>query len=153
MQYLIQTIDAIIKYGQYEKLSIENPIGDLRRYLVKIYALFFDVETDFENIEYPDFVDREKYTKGVKKNIQSNFPSFGYYKVILDIDDLDNLEHCGIGDAIDDLTDIILDLLEVKWRIENNSLVNGIWFFKHLFSTHTEEHILELLNYMQKKFR
>ena len=41
---------------------------------------------------------------------------------MLDINDLDNFKDMAIGDAIDDLSDIIIDLLEIKWRIESNSL-------------------------------
>lgn len=48
------------------------------------------------------------------------------------------LKDNAIGDAIDDLSDIIIDLLEIKGRIENNSLADGIWFF-------------ELLNFMKQK--
>jgi len=78
---------------------------------------------------------------------------YGYYKKILDINDIYNLQDNAIGDAIDDLTDIISDLLEIKWRIENNSLENGLWFFQFIFPTHTQQHILDLLNYMKQKNR
>jgi hypothetical protein len=76
---------------------------------------------------------------------------FGFYKTVLDYNDIDNLKECGIGDAIDDLTDIINDLLEIKWRIENNSLADGFWYFELIFKEHTQQHILDLLNYMKQK--
>lgn len=47
------------------------------------------------------------------------------------------------------MTDIIYDLLEVKWRIEHNSLKDGLWYFKFIFQEHTKQHILDLLNFMQ----
>ena len=74
-----------------------------------------------------------------------------YIKKTLDIEDIDNLKDDAIGDAIDDLTDIIIDLSEIKWRIENNSLADGLWFFELIFYAHTQQHILDLLNYMKQK--
>lgn len=56
-----------------------------------------------------------------------------------------------LGDAIDDLNDIILDLLEVKWRIEHNSLHDGLYYFKTIFQFHTQQHILDLLNFMKQQ--
>jgi hypothetical protein len=73
------------------------------------------------------------------------------YKTILDIEEIDNLKDVSIGDAVDDLSDIIIDLLEIKWRIENNSLADGLWFFEFIFNNHTKLHILELLNYLKRK--
>ena len=55
------------------------------------------------------------------------------------------------GYAVDDLSDIILDLLEVKWRIENNNLADGIWYFKLIFQSHTQQHIINLLRFMKEK--
>ena len=63
---------------------------------------------------------------------------------------LDDPENA-IGDAIDDLSDIIYDLLEVKWRKENNSENDACFFFELLFSNHIQEHLLGLLNYMKNK--
>ena len=49
------------------------------------------------------------------------------------------------------LTDIITDLFEIKWRLENNSLADGLWYFELIFKGHTQLHILDLLNYMKQK--
>ncbi|MBL7807685.1 MAG: hypothetical protein JNN28_07725 [Saprospiraceae bacterium] len=81
----------------------------------------------------------------------SNFTDFGFYKTILDVNDLDNLTEHAINDAVDDLSDIITDLLEIKWRVEHNSLADGLWFFQLTFQAHTKQHILDLLNFMKQK--
>ncbi|WP_165850743.1 hypothetical protein [Chryseobacterium sp. 5_R23647] len=49
------------------------------------------------------------------------------------------------------MSDIILDLSEIKWRIENNSLADGLWYFQLIFAGHTQQHILDLLNFMKQK--
>lgn len=60
-------------------------------------------------------------------------------------------DNIAIGDAIDDLSDIILDLLQIKCRIENNSPVDGLWYFQLVFSGHTQQHIIDLLNYLKQR--
>ncbi|KUJ53355.1 hypothetical protein [Chryseobacterium sp. JAH] len=60
-------------------------------------------------------------------------------------------DNIAIGDAIDDLSDIILDLLQIKWRIENNSPDDGLWYFQLVFSSHTQQHIIDLLSYRKQR--
>lgn len=149
MKELIPTINEIVKYGLQPNLTITDKEKLLERYLVKIYDLYFGIEYKFDETEFPDF-DKSTLTE-IRQNVTSNFKDFGFYKTILDINDIENLKDNAIGDAIDDLSDIITDLLEIKWRIENNSLADGLWFFELIFCSHTQQHILDLLNYLKQK--
>lgn len=149
MKELIPTINEIVKYGLQPNLTITDKEKLLEQHLVKIYDLYFGIEYKFDETEFPDF-DKSKLTE-IRQNVTSNFKDFGFYKTILDINDIENLKDNAIGDAIDDLSDIITDLLEIKWRIENNSLADGLWFFELTFYSHTQQHILDLLNFMKKK--
>lgn len=151
MTELIPTINEIVKYGLQPNLTTDKDERNksLEKFLVKIYSLYFDIEYTFDKRNFPDF-DKQQYSN-VRKNIESNFPDFGLYKTIIDFDDLENKIDNAIGDAIDDLTDITLDLLEIKWRIETNSFADGLWYFQLIFYGHTQQHILDLLNYMKQK--
>jgi hypothetical protein len=151
MTELIPAINEIVKYGLQPGLDIETTDRDrsLEKSLVKIYSLFFEISYEFDNSEYPDF-DRKMFP-GIRHNIETNFKEFGLYQVISDPSDLTGADNYSIGDAIDDLTDITLDLLQVKWRMENNSLNDGLWYFELMFYGHTQQHILDLLNYMKHK--
>ncbi len=149
MKELIPLIDDITQFGLKPNLIVLEKERLLEKSLVKIYNLYLDIEYEFDEKDYEDF-DKQKYLN-VRQNVESNFPDFGFYKVVLDIEDLANNDENGLGDAIDDLTDIILDLLEIKWRIENNSLEDGLWYFQFAFSSHFQQHILDLLNYMKQK--
>jgi hypothetical protein len=149
MTELIPAINEIVKYGLEPNLTATAKEKLLERNLVKIYNVYFDIEFKFDETQYPDF-EKIKLTE-IRQNVKSNFPDFGFYKTTLDIYDIDNLHDNAIGDAIDDLSDIIFDLLEIKWRIENNSLADGLWFFELTFHAHTQQHILDLLNYMKQK--
>jgi len=149
MTELITTINEIVKYGLQPNLTVTDKEKLLEKDLVKIYNIYFDIKFDFDEKDYPDF--DKSNLPNIRQNIESNFNDFGYYKSILDINNIDNLQDCAIGDAIDYLNDIIIDLLEIKWRIENNSLADGLWFFEFTFTNHIQQHILDLLNYMKQK--
>ena len=118
----------------------------LERSLVKIYNFYFEIESNFDEIDYPDF--DNSMLPDIRANVTSNFSEFGWYKIANDITNFDNMDDVLTADAIDDLSDIIIDLLETKWRIENNSYNDGTWYFKLAFDTHTKQHILDLLNYI-----
>ena len=149
MKELIPTINEIVKYGLHPNLTVTDKEKLLERDIVKIYGLYFDIEYKFDEADFADF--DKSQLPDIRQNVESNFQDYGYYKTILDINDIDNLKDNAIGDAIDDLSDIITDLLEIKWRIENNSLADGLWFFELTFYSHTQQHILDLLNYIKQK--
>lgn len=149
MKELISTINEIVKYGLQPNLTVPDKEKLLERNLVKIYNLYFDIEFKFDETDFPNY--DKSQLPDIRQNVESNFQNYGLYKTILDINYIDNSKDDAIGDAIDDLTDIITDLLEIKWRIENNSLADGLWFFELIFNNHTQQHILDLLNYMKQK--
>lgn len=146
---LIPTINEIVKYGIQPDLIVTNKEKLFERNLLKFYDLYFDIAYKFDEADFPDF--DKSHLPDIRKNLKRNFKDYGFYKTVLDINDIDNLNDNAIGDAIDDLAEIIIDLLEIKWRVENNSLADGLWFFELIFNSHTQQHILDLLNYMKQK--
>jgi hypothetical protein len=149
MTELIPTINEIVKYGLQPNLTVADKEKLLERHLVKVYDLYFNIAYKFDETDFPDF-DKSQHPD-IRQNVASNFQDYGFYKTILEINNIDNVKDNAIGDAIDDLSDIIADLLEIKWRIENNSLADGLWFFELIFYSHTQQHILDLLNFMKQK--
>src|SRR5690606_3915163 len=104
MTELIPTINEIIKYGLQPNLTTDKDERNtiLEKSLVEIYRLYFEIEYEFDETDYPEF-DKNNY-QNIRQNIESNFPDFGFYKTIIDFNDLDNKVDDAIGDAIDDLT-------------------------------------------------
>ena len=60
----------------------------MEKNLIKIYSLYFDIHYEYDDKEYPDF-DKTQFPD-IINNIKSNFKEFGFYKTILDINDIDN---------------------------------------------------------------
>ena len=149
MKKLRVTIDQITEFGINAKVSVPNKIGELRMLLVEIYSEFLNIKSQFDNMDYdeePQF-DYEK----IRQNVVSNFPNFGWYGTVLDINNIYAQEEgLGIGDALDDLTDIIIDLLEVKWRFENTNEIDALWHFEFLMRSHSERHLINLLKYLKE---
>lgn len=150
MEKLIEIINEIIKYGLNPNVEIKDKEKDLEVNLVKLYSKFFEINYKSDDNEYEDF-EKKKIYPNVAKNVKSNFKDFGWYHSILNLEEIRKEPEIGTGDAIDDLLDIIYDLLEIKWRKENNSENDAWWFFELIFYSHTQQHLIDLLNYLKNK--
>lgn len=149
---LIIQIDTVVQFGLQSLEHLTDKEKILENALVNIYHTYTTIQEDLNNdtSEYPCF--KKSMFPDVLENIKLNFPSFGFYNVVLDMYEFINTENnVGLGDAVDDLYDIIYDLLAVKWRLENNSLQNGLYHFKFVFTHHTKQHLIDLLNYIHQK--
>jgi hypothetical protein len=141
-------IDKITEFGINPKVELNDKTHVLKKLLVEIYSEFLNVESEFDETDYdeePDFDYKE-----IREKVESNFPEFGWYGTILDINKIAQESELAIGDAIDDLTDIIKDLLVVKWRFENTSEIDAIWDFEFSMRTHSEQHLVDLLKYIKE---
>ena len=152
---LVNLIHKLTEFGINPKVESENKILELKRLLVEIYANYLNsdsskiiddkIETD-EEIEIPNF----DY-KDTRKIVESNFPNLGWYNTVLESNDLYKENNLGIGDAIDDLTDIIIDMLKVKWYFENTNVKEALWYFELFMRSHSEQHLVDLLKYLKDR--
>lgn len=149
MKKLISIIEDIVKYGLNPNLEIEEKKEDLEKCLVQFYACSFNIEYIFDENDYEDF-DKSTFPE-IRENVRSNFPDFDFYHSVLNNSKIFEKLEIGTGDANDDLSEIIYDLLEIKWRNENNSESDALWFFELIFRSHTQQHLIDLLNFMKNK--
>jgi hypothetical protein len=149
MSELRKLINNITEFGINPNVELTDKNNVLKKLLVGVYSEYLNVESEFDEADYeeePDF----DYKK-ISKNVKSNFPDFSWYGTILDINKIDRESELGTKNAVDDLTDIIKDLLVVKWRFENTSEIDAIWNFEFSMRTHTEQHLVDLLKYIKEK--
>lgn len=154
MKETINLIERVTEFATNPEVKSKNKILELKQLLVSIYAKYLDLEESFDSNDYVD--DFDFPYENLKENIEKNFPSFGWYNLLLDchkikykngevLPEVDLV----LGDPIDDITDILKDLLEVKWRFDNNSEDDAIWNFKFIMKHHSEQHLVHLLKFLK----
>ena len=84
----------------------------------------------------------------IRKAAEVTFPNWGLYNVAGEI--TQNIGECKIhvGDAIDDVTDIINDLKMVYWSYQNESEEMAIWHSLDSFNNHWRAHMRSLQFYV-----
>ncbi|GGW74531.1 hypothetical protein DFQ11_1124 [Winogradskyella epiphytica] len=148
MSELKKLIDRIVEFGTNEKLVSKNKILEIQKLLVGIYAEYLNVEPEFDDKDYEEPL-RLDYD-GIRGIVTQHFPDFGWYHSVWESHKINEDAVLITGDAIDDLTDIIKDLIEVQWRFENNSEKDGLYQFEFLMRHHCEQHLVDLLKYLKE---
>lgn len=149
MNTLKQLVDRIVEFGTNEKLESINKVLELQKLLVEIYAKYLKLKTEFDDTDYkkPLSADYDE----IRKIVTKHFPDFGWYYSTFRGYEVNENMGLVTKDSIDDLTDIIKDLIEVQWRLKNNSEKDGLYQFKFLMKHHSEEHLVNLLKYLKDK--
>ncbi len=143
---LLSLIDSITKWGLHTQLPNDTILEELRRSLAELYLYCINIDYDFDEASYPDSPDVDYNV--IRETVAVNFPDFGYYHTLSSLNPHEEPE-LHMGDAIDDLTDIICDLLCTRWRYESNGEMDALWFLEFKFIFHFEQHIIDLLHYIQ----
>ena len=94
---------------------------------------------------------RQDY-KSMRALATERFPNYGLYGAgrLLETGKEDELL---VGDAIDDITDIALDLHEAAWTWDNIGPEDGLWVFRFGFDSHWGQHLRELQAYLHLEHR
>ncbi|WP_298547995.1 DUF5063 domain-containing protein [uncultured Aquimarina sp.] len=144
MNHLLSIIEPIIQWGITPKLPIKNKELVLKKSLISLYQEYLALEGDVgeDEKEYPEPPDFN--FEKISNTLRSNFPELGFYQMILDPFEMTKPDN-GLGDANDDLSDIIKDLMEVQWRFQNTSEIDAIWYFEFIMRNHSERHVVNLL--------
>lgn len=143
---LSNLIEEITKYGLNSNYSNKKHLYNLQKKLIELLHFYMDNEFLCDDIEYPDF-ERNNYSY-IIDNLKINFPYLGSYKCFANILDLTNTQDIIIQNTFTDLNDIILDLLEVKYRLENNGEYAGTDTFDFLFNIGMKQKIINVICYI-----
>ena len=148
MSELRKLINQITEFGINPKVELIDKTNVLKKLLVEIYSEFLKATFEFDETDYeeePNF----DYDK-IKENVKSNFPDLDWYSKVLDLNKMEPNVEIGIGDATDDLTDLIKDLLVVKWKMDNTSEMDALWEFEFSMRTHSEQHLIDLIKFIKE---
>jgi|TARA_R100000963_G_C4622781_1_gene89811 hypothetical protein len=129
-----------------ERDSKLEKLSDLISALDKLAISTHQIEFEFDDKDYLDNSTFE-YSE-IRKKVENRFPDLGLYNIVRDVcDKVGDTQIC-TGDAIDDITDITLDLLNIRWRFENTSTNDALWNYELLFRTHWGRHLRNLQLYL-----
>jgi Domain of unknown function (DUF5063) len=86
--------------------------------------------------------------KQLREQIESIFPSFGYYNLPASFTKDIAQTQLEVGDAIDDLTDIAIEIYEVAWLWENSSHQSALAQLARTYFLHWQGHLRSLQYYI-----
>ena len=132
-----------------EFVHIGEPLEEVQALISQLDALAYSmryVSFEFDETEYPEAPTKE-YDK-VRAAVIKRFPSLGYYNVAQNVSKNVSKNLIIIGDAIDDIADIIGDLQEVMWCFNNTSNEDALWHYQNSFTYHWGRHLRDLQLYL-----
>jgi hypothetical protein len=120
-------------------IPAEERMQRLRRSLDRLALLQHDVSYTSEERDFPEPPDRN-YDE-MRRIVSAHFPELGYYNIPSSVTQHIADTDLEVSDAIDDITDIALELYEVLWRFDNTSADDALWYFEFSYSAHWEWHL------------
>jgi hypothetical protein len=139
-------IDEFLDFLEHSQRDEEVNINALEVVLDQLaLARHFVGDIVFED-DYPD-PPVQDYDR-LRVLATERFPSFGYYSVPDDITKQSNETELLVGDALDDIVDIVRDLQAVKWRWEHTNEQDALWHFDFGYKTHWGKHLRCLQLYL-----
>ena len=84
----------------------------------------------------------------LRQRLRRRFPDLGYYNMGNRSEPLEQSKL--VGDAFNDLADIVRDLNEIKWRASNLGEDDAIWWFRWSFERHWGLHLRNLSLYLHE---
>ena len=149
---IYQAIDEFLQLIEQGKPSVEENEEALPKLLDQLALAYHFAEPDFDDSDYPD-PPGDDYD-ALYQMTGKRFPNYGYYHTC-EFDELNyeaiNHAELLIGDAIDDLADITRDLREIRWRWNNTSEADALWYFRFMFQSHWGEHLRGLQLYLYSR--
>lgn len=134
-----------------DEFSSDERVKALSLSLDKLALSTHFCEFVFDETPYPGAPDRDY--NALREIVSKNFPDHGYYNVAMHISEKIAESEIVVGDAIDDICDIALDLEEVLWRWRNNSPDDALWTFMNLYGFHWGKHLRDLQLYLYAQER
>jgi hypothetical protein len=139
-------IDEFIKFVETGSLESATRNENLAKLLDNLGLSQAYLSITFDENNYPE--PPSKNQTEIRKVIAGNFPEYGYYNISITLTDQIGKAEIGLGDAIDDILDIYIDLCKVQWRWENTSIDDALWHYDNSYKAHWGEPLRNLQRYV-----
>lgn len=127
-------------------LGAEAHEAELRLALDRLALASHYTDAPFDRTEHPDPA-VEAYA-AFRARVEPLFPGLGWYNEVGELDERVGETSLVVGDAIDDLVDIAIDLQTVALRWETTSEEDALWHFGFGFRRHWGAHLRSLQRYL-----
>lgn len=145
---VIEAARSLLELPQLD-LAPEARVRRLRRVLDQLAVAYHSLESSSVPTEEHPVPVRTDYAT-MRVRFAAAFPDLGAYHAVQDGSTPAGTPEVTVGDALDDLTDIALDLEEVLERAKE-SLEDALWYFQFLFETHWGAHLRFLQLYLHTR--
>ena len=108
--------------------------------LVQTYHATPDAEPDTEELG-PRVEERPLLEQAAQA-----FPELGFYALVEPDGGPD--QECGMSDAVGDLAEIAVDLIEVLWLFDHDRPNDAVWTFRFGYQSHWGRHVHEVRTYL-----
>ncbi len=129
-----------------KKESVEGNENYLQMYLNMLPNFVKKVEYCSEFLNAPDTPSLNY--NSIREKVEKRFPNYGLYNSVECITEIIGEADVTIGDAIDDIADIYIDLSSVMWLMNEGSPDAAIDQFNESFDIHWGMHCRELQLYL-----
>ena len=146
---IIDIINTFIEFIENDSINLYDKDKNLMMLLDALGFAISQCKFKFDENDYK-VPKRMDYTQ-IREMLQTKFPDFGYYNVPEDlIGDL-AVTKIMVGDAMDDIVDIYIELKDVQWMWYNTSIDNALWYFENNYICHWGVHLRDLQRYIYYK--
>lgn len=138
-----------------EEISGANGLpGDVARLIRAIDTLIYSfhfVDTDSASVTETDATAPRPDYQRVYDAIKLRYPTLGHYWLALHPVMQEGMEgELAVGDAIDDLSDILLELNEVRWFSEHVGRKSALAVLRNGYDMHLWMHFHSLRQYLEE---
>jgi Domain of unknown function (DUF5063) len=141
-----RTIEAYVDVVESTALAPEERLARLPGALDSLAVTVRDISYVIDETDYPE-VPTKDY-QATYQVVGRHFPVLGYYNVAGSITQEIGKSEVLVGDAIDDIVDILLELKGVLWRFDNTSVDDALWDLNQSFQSHWGLHLRNLQLYL-----
>ncbi len=116
--------------------------------LDRLMAAVAAVDIAFDDADYPEPPDDANGYPAAVARMNERFPYMGYYNAVTRVTEDVGSDSASVGDAIDDIADIVGDLSDYLWRVEHTSAADAVWHLDQTYRYHWGLHARWLQLYL-----
>lgn len=142
---LHKTVTDFLAFLHDEEVNYDNHLIKLNVFLDEISLTYHSIPS----VSVEKFIDTQKLEyEDIRRLVIKHFPELGLYNLPQEITQHIGQTNLVIGDAVDDVTDILCDLSEISWCFENADENDALWHFRSGYEHHWGKHLKQLQLYL-----